>query len=45
MNLLQAALRRPLTVVVMVITIALASTLACLQIPKDIFPELNLPTI
>ncbi|HET8889767.1 MAG TPA: efflux RND transporter permease subunit [Candidatus Angelobacter sp.] len=45
MNLPQAALRRPLTIVVMVIAIALASTLAWLQMPKDIFPEFNLPTI
>jgi multidrug efflux pump subunit AcrB len=44
-NLPQAALRRPLTIVVMVIAIALASTLAWLQMPKDIFPEFNLPTI
>ena len=45
MSLPQAALRRPLTVVVMVIAIALASTLAWLEMPKDIFPEFNLPTI
>jgi multidrug efflux pump subunit AcrB len=45
MNLPQASLRRPLTVVVAVVAIALASTLAWLQMPKDIFPELNLPTI
>ena len=45
MNLPRAALRRPLTVVVMVLAIALASTLAWQQMPKDIFPEFNLPTI
>lgn len=45
MSLPQAALRRPLTIVVMVLAIALASTLAWLQMPKDIFPEFNLPTI
>ncbi len=44
-NLPQAALRRPLTIVVMVVAIALSSTLAWLQMPKDIFPEFNLPTI
>jgi len=44
-NLPQTALRRPLTIVVMVIAIALASTLAWVQMPKDIFPEFNLPTI
>ena len=45
MSLPQAALRRPLTVVVMVLAIALGSTLAWLQMPKDVFPEFNLPTI
>src|SRR5215469_10143646 len=45
MNLPQAALRRPLTVVVMVLAVALGSTLAWLQMPKDVFPEFNLPTI
>lgn len=45
MKLPQAALRRPLTVVVMVLAIALASALAWQQMPKDIFPEFNLPTI
>src|SRR5215475_7321728 len=44
-NLPQAALRRPLTVIVIVIAIGLASPLAWQQMPKDIFPELNLPTI
>jgi multidrug efflux pump subunit AcrB len=44
-NLPRAALRRPLTVVVMVLAIALASTLAWQKMPKDIFPEFNLPTI
>lgn len=45
MNLPQSALRRPLTVIVVVLAVALASTLAWLQMPQDIFPELNLPTI
>ena len=45
MNLPQAALRRPLTVVVMVVAIGLASALAWMQMPQDIFPDLNLPTI
>lgn len=45
MNLPQAALRRPLTVVVMVLAVALASVPASLEMPKDIFPGLNLPTI
>lgn len=45
MNLPQSALRRPFTVVVMVVAVALASAMAWLQMPKDIFPALNLPTI
>ena len=45
MNLPQTALRRPLTIVVMVIAIALGSMLAWRQMPKDVFPEFNLPTI
>jgi multidrug efflux pump subunit AcrB len=45
MNLPQAALRRPFTVLVAAIAVALASGLAWRRMPKDIFPALNLPTI
>src|SRR6516162_3326532 len=45
MNLPQSALRRPLTVVVIVVATVLASVLAWRRMPKDIFPALNLPTI
>jgi multidrug efflux pump subunit AcrB len=45
MNLPQAALRRPFTVVVVAIAIALISVLAWRGMTKDIFPALNLPTI
>jgi multidrug efflux pump subunit AcrB len=45
MNLPQSALRRPFTVVVAVFAVALTSVLAWRQMPKDIFPALNLPTI
>src|SRR5262245_51848506 len=45
MNLPQAALRRPLTVIVSVVATALASVLAWQKMPKDIFPALNLPAI
>ncbi len=45
MNLPQAALRRPFTVVVMVTGTLLASVLAWRQMPKDIFPTMNLPVI
>src|SRR3982751_76968 len=45
MNLVQPALRRPLTVVVAVIALALGSVLAVREMPRDIFPTLGIPTI
>src|SRR5712664_2741302 len=45
MWLLRAALRRPFTVIVAVIGIALCSILALTRMPIDIFPNLNLPVI
>jgi len=45
MNLVQFALRRPFTVAVGVISVALISILSWQQMPKDIFPALGIPTI
>src|SRR5690348_5515491 len=45
MNPIVFALRRPMTVMVMVVAIALGSGLAVLRMPIDIFPNLNLPVI
>src|SRR5438270_7323584 len=45
MNLVQPALRRPLTVLVIVIALTLASILAVRQMPRDIFPDLGVPVI
>lgn len=45
MWLLRAALRRPVTVIVFVIALALCSILALLRMPVDIFPNLDLPVI
>jgi multidrug efflux pump subunit AcrB len=45
MGLIHAALRRPITVLVLVIAIALCSVLAILRMRTDIFPNLNLPVI
>src|SRR5213592_359327 len=45
MWLLRTALRRPFTVIVAVIGIALCSILALVRMPTDIFPNLNLPVI
>ena len=45
MNLVQPALRRPLTVVVLIVGVALGALLALRQMPRDIFPTLGMPTI
>jgi len=45
MNLVYFALRRPLTIVVIVIATVLASIMAWQRMPKDIFPTLGIPTI
>src|SRR3984893_2811950 len=45
MGLIQFALRRPITIMVAVIAIALSCALAIVRMPIDIFPSLNLPVI
>jgi multidrug efflux pump subunit AcrB len=45
MWLIRAALRRPITVVVAVIAIALTAVFAVSRMRADIFPDLNLPVI
>jgi len=45
MNLVQTALRRPLTIVVLIIGVGLGAVLALKQMPRDIFPTLGIPTI
>src|SRR2546425_13257105 len=45
MNLVDAALRRPLTVIVLVVGLTLAAVRALCQMPRDIFPTLGIPTI
>ena len=45
MWLIRAALRRPITILVAVISFGLLSVLALLRMPVDIFPNLNLPVI
>jgi multidrug efflux pump subunit AcrB len=44
-NLVQFGLRRPLTVVVLVLSMLLAAGLAVVRMPRDIFPTLGIPTI
>ncbi len=45
MWLITAALRRPITVLVGVISVALCAVLAVTRMPVDIFPDLKLPVI
>ncbi|QHS58688.1 efflux RND transporter permease subunit [Chitinophaga agri] len=45
MSLVTSALKKPLSVVVLTIGMFLFSVLAVINIPIDIFPKLNLPTI
>src|SRR5512146_1301897 len=45
MNLVESALRRPLTVLVLVIALALGSGVALERTPRDIFPTLGIPTL
>ncbi|HEX5047860.1 MAG TPA: efflux RND transporter permease subunit [Gammaproteobacteria bacterium] len=45
MNLVQAALRRPITVLVLAIAVVLGAALALARMPRDIFPTLGIPTI
>ncbi|HLK33064.1 MAG TPA: efflux RND transporter permease subunit [Terriglobales bacterium] len=45
MRFVQTALRRPITILVGVIAVALCSIFALTRMPVDIFPDLNLPVI
>src|SRR2546425_2975099 len=45
MWLINTALRRPITILIAVIGVALCAILAFLRMPVDIFPNLNLPVI
>src|SRR5437867_5288346 len=45
MNLVQVAMRRPLTVIVLVVGLMVGALLAVRQMPRDIFPTLGIPTI
>ena len=45
MWLIRTALRRPITVLVLVLGVALGAILAVLRMRTDIFPDLNLPVI
>ncbi|MEX2043981.1 MAG: efflux RND transporter permease subunit [Opitutus sp.] len=45
MNILQLVLRRPLTIIVLVIAVILGGALALKRMSRDIFPPLGIPTI
>lgn len=45
MNLAETALRRPMTVVVLIAAVLIAALLALQQTARDIFPNLGTPTI
>src|SRR3954470_13734065 len=45
MNLVSFALRRPVTVLVLVIASVLAGMLALARMPRDIFPDLGVPVL
>ena len=45
MNLIASSLRRPITVIVLVIAVVLGAGLALQKMPRDIFPPLGIPTI
>ena len=45
MNIVRLALRRPVTIFVVVLAIALSAILALVEMPRDILPTLGIPTI
>ena len=45
MWLTHATLRRPISVLIAVIAVALCSILSLMRMPMDIFPNLNMPVI
>ncbi|MGZ3911990.1 MAG: efflux RND transporter permease subunit, partial [Flavisolibacter sp.] len=45
MNLVSGALKRPITIIILVLSLLLFSLVAIRSIPVDIFPKLNLPTM
>src|SRR5476649_1627698 len=45
MSMVTTALKRPITVIVITISLLIFAVLSAINIPIDIFPKLNLPTI
>src|SRR5436190_21152452 len=45
MNLVTFALRRPVTIVVLMLAVVLGGILAVARMPRDVFPDLGVPTL
>jgi multidrug efflux pump subunit AcrB len=45
MNIVRLALKRPISIIVMTIALALAAFMAIVKMPRDILPSLGIPTI
>jgi multidrug efflux pump subunit AcrB len=45
MSMVQLALRRPYTFIVMALLIVLATPFVLLKMPTDVFPEIDIPVI
>ncbi|HEX4795740.1 MAG TPA: efflux RND transporter permease subunit [Humisphaera sp.] len=45
MNLLRFALRRPISLIVLVLAVVGVGTLALLRMPRDVFPDLGVPVL
>ncbi len=45
MSMVTSALKRPITVMVITMSLLMFAVLSAINIPIDIFPKLNLPTI
>src|SRR5438067_2590521 len=45
MNLVRAALRRTITVLIAIIAMSLGGVLALVRMPRDVFPDLGVPTL
>src|SRR5438477_2790423 len=45
MGLVTSALRRPVTVLVAIVTVCLIAVMAIVRMPRDVFPDLGVPTL
>ena len=45
MNMVSFAMRRPVTLLVLILAMSLAAVFAVIKMPRDIFPDLGVPVI